>query len=57
MRQSLVNLIQQAVVLQYKLPYNAGGVTIPRTVISTGKDACRERGTGTCPSLENQRVV
>lgn len=40
MRQSLVNLIQQAVVLQYKLPYNAGGVTIPRTVISTGKDAC-----------------
>lgn len=40
MRQSLINLIQQAVVLQYKLPYHSGSVTIPRTVISNGKDAC-----------------
>ena len=40
MRQSLLNLIQQAIVLQYKLPYDSGSISIPRTAISTGKDAC-----------------
>lgn len=40
MRQSLINLVQQSVVLQYKLPYNSGSLAIPHTIISTGKDAC-----------------
>lgn len=40
MRQSLENLLNNAVIMQYKLPYDAAGMHIPRTKISTGKDAC-----------------
>lgn len=40
MRQSLENLIQNAIVLQYKLPVNVAGLQIPRAHISTTNDGC-----------------
>lgn len=40
MRQSLRDLMQNAIALQYTLPYDKGGVHIPRTVISNKSDDC-----------------
>jgi len=40
MRQSLKKLIQNAIVLQYELPYNMGGIEIPHAHISTSNDRC-----------------
>ncbi len=40
MRQSLENLIQSTIVLQYQLPCNIAGMQIPRTHISTRNDEC-----------------
>lgn len=40
MRRSLENLIQNAIVLQYKLPVNVAGLQIPRAHISTTNDGC-----------------
>lgn len=40
MRQSLKQLLQSAIILQYDLPANAAGVQIPRVHISTANDNC-----------------
>lgn len=40
MRQSLKNLMQNAIVLQYNLPVNVAGLQIPRVHISTSNDRC-----------------
>ena len=40
MRQSLKQLMQSAIVLQYNLPANVAGVQIPRAHISTANDDC-----------------
>lgn len=40
MRQSLKNLIQNAIILQYELPVNLAGLQIPRAHISTASDCC-----------------
>ena len=40
MRQSLKQLMQRAIVLQYSLPTNVAGILIPRTHISTANDDC-----------------
>lgn len=40
MRQSLRNLMQSAIVMQYQLPINVNGIHIPRTHISTSNDNC-----------------
>lgn len=46
MRQSLENLIQNTIVLQYTLPVNADVLHIPRTHISTvGDDCLKQNGT------------
>lgn len=40
MRQSIENLIQTAIILQYELPTNLPGLQIPRAHISTANDYC-----------------
>lgn len=40
MRQSLDNLLQKSVVLQYRLPCEVGSMIIPHTIITNGKDDC-----------------
>lgn len=40
MRQSLKNLLQNTIVLQYNLPYTKANIHIPRAHISSGKDVC-----------------
>lgn len=40
MRESLTNLIDKAIILQYTLPTNVSGIEIPRSHISTGNDRC-----------------
>ncbi len=43
MRQSIENLIQTAIILQYELPANLAGLQIPRAHISTANDYCLEQ--------------
>lgn len=46
MRQSIENLIHNAIVLQYTLPVGVNGIQIPRTHISTTGDKClKQNGT------------
>ena len=40
MRQSLKNLMQSAIVMQYQLPVDVNGIHIPRAHISTANDNC-----------------
>lgn len=40
MRQSLKNLMQNAIVMQYQLPVDVNGIHIPRAHISTANDNC-----------------
>ena len=40
MRQSLKQLIESAIILQYNLPTNVAGMQIPRAHISTANDDC-----------------
>ena len=40
MRESLKNLIQSSIILQYCLPYNVANKQISRSCISTGEDYC-----------------
>lgn len=40
MRQSLKNLLDNAIVYQYKLPYMQNGVMIPQAIVTTSNDHC-----------------
>lgn len=40
MRQSLENLLQNAIVFEYRLPNEPNGMQIPKTIITTNNDHC-----------------
>ena len=40
MRQSIENLLQNAIVFQYQLPNQPNGMQIPKTIITTSNDNC-----------------